>query len=351
MRNLLITLDYPPNRGGVARYLEALVKTFHDEFTVWSQIPTGDQSVRRVSLVRGGIKPSWLPSLVEIVVRSRSYDRVWISHIHPLGLVAYLAKFITRKPYIVILHGFDFRLALRNPWKRFWTGLILSRAEQIICNTQYLKLEVQRFCSSLDPVVVYPTIPDAFSEIKHEHDVCVKSHNGFRLITVARLVPRKNHVAILGAVSVLPNVQYDIVGDGSERETLEKKIDELGLGDRVKIHTEVTDAELARMYAESDAFVLVPTADAVDVEGFGIVYLEAALAGLPIIAEKLGGVSEALCEAGSIQLLDVSSDSIAKAIEELMHDRCRREAMGEANKKFAQKFTRMEQFSKLKFYV
>lgn len=352
MRNLLITLDYPPNRGGVARYLEALVKTFPDKFVVWSQISTSDKSVRRVSLVRRYVNPNWLPSLLRVIARARTYDRVWTSHIHPLGLVAYLAKLVTRKPYVVILHGLDFHLGLRNPWKRFLTKLILSRADRIICNTQYLKQEARKFCVGLEPMVVYPTITDALDEIKFALErESVRSRDGFKLLTVARLVSRKNHGAVLDAVSTLSNVRYDIVGDGPERHRLEQQIERLNLVGRVKIHTEVSDDELAKMYSNADAFVLVPISDAVDVEGFGIVYLEAAQAGLPIIATKTGGVSEALSSSGSIQLADSTPASIAKAIEELVRNPRRCKAMGESNRKFARRFTRREQLSKLKSYV
>ena len=351
MRNLLITIDYPPNRGGVARYLEALVKTFPDKFKVWSSVKTDDESVRHVGLIRQWVNPSWFPAVIEVTTRARSYDRIWTSHIHPLGFVVYIAKFFTKKPYVVILHGLDFRLGIRNPWKSFWTKKILNGADKVICNTRALTQDVRSFCEEIEPVVVYPTLPDSLVEVASKMSRSGHFTHGFKLLTVSRLVPRKNHRAVIEAVAQTSGVEYDIVGDGTERGVLERLIVELGLENRVRIHTKVSDDELVGFYERAGAFVLAPTLDKVDIEGFGIVYLEAAKAGLPIIATKMSGVAEALSLSGSIQLTNPGVAAILLAIKELESNSRKRNTMGDANKKFVKSFNREEQFSKLRSYV
>jgi len=351
MRNLLITIDYPPNRGGVARYLEALVKTFPDKFKVWSSVKTEDESVRHVGLIRQWVNPSWFPAVIEVITRARSYDRIWTSHIHPLGFVVYIAKFFTKKPYVVILHGLDFRLALRNPWKRLWTKKILNGADKVICNTRALTQDVRSFCEEIEPVIVYPTLPDFLSLTVGKSVRSRTSFQGLKLLTVSRLVKRKNHRAVIEAVAQIVGVEYDIVGDGPERESLEGLIVELGLESRVRIHAKVSDKDLMKEYEKADVFVLAPILDKIDIEGFGIVYLEAAQAGLPIIATKTLGVSEALSPTGSIQLIDPSVEAITRAIQELNGNTNHGRTMGETNKKFVKSFNREEQFSKLRSYV
>src|SRR5690349_2940226 len=99
-RLLLLTLDYPPKRGGVARYLYELVRYFGKEISVVTD-----------GLLFQHLWPHWLKALIKTVWQRRSYDLLLISHILPLGVVARWNKKLTGKPYLVIMHGMDFALA------------------------------------------------------------------------------------------------------------------------------------------------------------------------------------------------------------------------------------------------
>ncbi len=343
MRNLLLTIDYPPNRGGVARYLQALILTYPTRFEVISD-------VSKILSDHGW--PRWVRALSTLRNRRGDFDQLFISHLHPLGLVALIAKLLWRKPYVLMLHGFDFRLGLHNPWKRFLTRRVLNGASLVVCNSKALALDVQAFQLRIrKPLVVYPTLPDHLQNAVSKTTRSDHFTHRLRVLTVARLVLRKNHAAMIEAVHDLDGVEYTIVGDGPERERLQRLIREHGLEDCIHLRTDVSDEELAQAYTSADIFVLPVLPDAVDVEGFGIVYLEAAAAGLPIIATHMRGVEEALCPEGTIELDEPTPQAIASALRTLQDDPERRVWMGQANRAFVKRFSREHQFGKLESYV
>ncbi|MDA1038212.1 MAG: glycosyltransferase family 4 protein [bacterium] len=334
MRNCLITMDYPPNKGGVSRYLNTLVEGFSDKFFVLSSVELDrpKREVKHISLFSSSIWPHWLPSLVVIWKYRNEYDRVWSSHIHPLGLACCIAEKFTRKPFVIILHGMDFRLAIRNPWKKYLTVRILKRADRVICNTQYLADQIKILLPSTDPIVVFPTLPIEMLKLASVYDDA--SDRPMRLLTVARLVSRKNHLSVLEALRSVPEVEYTIIGDGPMKDVLQEFIKTHNLENRVKLLDKISDEGLLEQYERNDVFILAPIPNERDVEGFGIVYLEAGYAGLPIITTDIPGVNEAVHTTGSISLKDPTAQNIRFAIEEIKSDPERRKKMGEINRVF-----------------
>ena len=145
MKWTLITHDYPPKRGGVARYLEALVKTCECiELEYLKKLPN------RISLL-------WF-----VYNRMKRSEGIITSHVLPIGTMCWLASKIAKKPYVVILHGMDFDLACRSVWKRWLLRQILKRAKTIVTNTKALDLEVSTFTHRMDIEFVYPTVTDGF---------------------------------------------------------------------------------------------------------------------------------------------------------------------------------------------
>ncbi len=120
------------------------------------------------------------------------------------------------------------------------------------------------------------------------------------LLTVGRLQLRKGHdrvIAALGAIHAeFPGLRYLIAGDGAERGRLESLASEHGVRDLVVFLGPVTDEDLPRLYAACDVFLMPSRQIGADVEGFGIVYLEAAAVGKPTIGGRSGGVGEAISD-------------------------------------------------------
>ncbi|HSM37290.1 MAG TPA: glycosyltransferase family 4 protein [Longimicrobiales bacterium] len=142
-----------------------------------------------------------------------------------------------------------------------------------------------------------------------------------RILTVTRLdlgTPRKNVDGVLRALSLLPpgtDVVYTVVGDGEERARLEALAAELGVAGITRFVGFVDREELADIYADSDLFILASRASANDVEGFGIVYLEASATGTPVICSRAGGAVDAVEEgANGVVIADSEPPTIADAI-------------------------------------
>ena len=96
-RLLLLTIDYPPRQGGVARYLFALKTYLGEQMTVVAD-----------GLLFVAIWPQWLRAFGPLFSLRKSYDLLLVSHVLPLGLVAWINQRLSRKPYLVFLHGMDF---------------------------------------------------------------------------------------------------------------------------------------------------------------------------------------------------------------------------------------------------
>ena len=168
------------------------------------------------------------------------------------------------------------------------------------------------------------------------------------LLTVSRFVARKGHVKVLEAIKDLPNVTYKIVGDGPAEEMIERKIIELGLEDRVELLGRLDDQELVEAYQAADVFVMPTTKTKYDREGFGIVYLEAQLFGLPVIATHHPGVDEAVIDRGTGFLIEDQPELIRDTIKKLANDKELRTRMGKAGREFVLGgFTREKQMSQL----
>jgi phosphatidylinositol alpha-1,6-mannosyltransferase len=133
------------------------------------------------------------------------------------------------------------------------------------------------------------------------------------LITVGRLVRRKNVDTVLRALAELPPLRYVIVGDGPERTRLESLAKSLRLP-HVDFVGEVSDAQLHALFARARLFVMVPRISADDFEGLGLVYYEAHGHGVPVLASNNGGVPEAVGDAGVLINTPEDVNAVAEAI-------------------------------------
>ena len=148
------------------------------------------------------------------------------------------------------------------------------------------------------------------------------------LLSVGRLVARKGHSEVLRAIAILSKkfmeLRYVVVGDGPEKAALEKQVgQQLGLDDQVSFVGEVDDASLANWYRRADLFVMpsqhLPSLR--EVEGFGIVYLEASAFGLPVVATRSGGIPEAVLHDHTGLLVDPSDpEDLTIKLQRLISD-------------------------------
>jgi phosphatidylinositol alpha-1,6-mannosyltransferase len=167
------------------------------------------------------------------------------------------------------------------------------------------------------------------------------------LLTVARLVERKGHLKVLDALAKVPNATYHIVGDGPMLGAIQAKVNELGLGDRVTITTNAGDEQLPDIYRAADVFVMPTTKTEHDREGFGIVYLEAQLFGVPVIATRHPGVDEAVHDGEGGILVSDSPQELLAALERLKDQTTRSKFGARGRASVTHYFTREQQMYKL----
>jgi len=156
------------------------------------------------------------------------------------------------------------------------------------------------------------------------------------LLSVGRLQRRKGHDLAIEAIGRLGSsvpLTYLIAGDGAERGRLEALVAQHRLQDRVHFLGELSARDLPRYYAACDIFLLPNRIDEGDVEGFGMVFLEAAAAGRPTIGGRSGGVPEAMLDRETGVLVSGTDiGELAAAIHDLASSPEKRHAMGVAGR-------------------
>lgn len=366
---LLITPDFLPSRGGVARYLGLFAEYFHDRLRVIaspiekgtllppSNSPLGQGGgttypIERKPLLSKRIWPRWFTSVRILIKESKSYRCVITSHVLPFGTAAMVAKRFTKKPYIVITHGMDVRLALRS--KKSLTSRVLSNAYLVIANSNALAQELQQEFGLKNILTIYPCVDPKF--VQRATNVASET---FRLVSVSRLIDRKGHERVLQALALLKlngsllNFRYTIIGDGPMRQSLESLSIELDLASQVIFKGDLSDTDLQACYADADVFVLPVKNDPIDKEGFGMVYLEAAAYGVPSIATNMSGVNEAVLDGETgILVPDGNIEELSRALYQLAISEELRAKLGNAARaRVLSTFTPKEQFSKLEPYL
>jgi phosphatidylinositol alpha-1,6-mannosyltransferase len=160
------------------------------------------------------------------------------------------------------------------------------------------------------------------------------------VLTVGRLQKRKGHDMMIRALravrEAVPGVLYVVLGDGDEAAALRLLAEREGAADDVQFLGEAGDDLLVDCYQQCDLFALPNRRVGGDIEGFGMVLLEAQACGKPVLAGASGGTAEAVNEpeTGRVVRCD-NPDTLAAAVIELLSDRDRLERMGEAARRWA----------------
>lgn len=147
--------------------------------------------------------------------------------------------------------------------------------------------------------VINPGIPDELFDLSLPVKALRAPNGPVRLLTVSRLnESRKSVDQVIRAIAELPHggFCYDIAGDGELRPGLERLAQDLGVEKQVRFHGRVSNQELYKLYSEANLFLLTSRLEPGNVEGFGIVYLEANVFGIPVLACRNGGTTDAVSE-------------------------------------------------------
>ncbi|MCC6442030.1 MAG: glycosyltransferase family 4 protein [Armatimonadetes bacterium] len=333
MRSLLLIHSFAPVIGGVQTLLHEICRHARPgSIEVLSEPVPGDRqfdasqpySIHRSRMLTRTpwIKPGWLPAFRSAarLCRQRPVSLLQFGVLNEVALTGVLMQAVCGVPYLVYTHGLDILVMGRNRYRRWLRRLILGRATRLVAVSGYVRetlislgvppekisvihpgVEAERFRPGLD-----------IASLRQKHGL-----EGHRVIlSVARLVERKGHAQIIRALPELirriPGLVYLIVGDGPERPSLEKLAEAMHLQPYVRFAGAVPACELPGYYNACALFALLPyeIPDSGDVEGFGMVYLEASACGKAVIGTDCGGVREAV-EDGKCGLLIPQNDRLA----------------------------------------
>ncbi|MBR0658573.1 glycosyltransferase [Neoroseomonas oryzicola] len=155
------------------------------------------------------------------------------------------------------------------------------------------------------------------------------------IASLSRLEPRKGIDQVIRALPALAvthsAIRFLVAGSGPDRARLEALAASEGVADRVRFLGRIDEAQKAALLARADLFVMPARREGNSVEGFGIVYLEAAWQGCPSLAGREGGAAEAVADGETGLLCDgADAKAVAAALDRLLADPVRLKAMGEA---------------------
>lgn len=258
------------------------------------------------------------------------------------GLVAALIKKTHGIPYKVFVHGEDVNIAKTSRELTTVTKYVLDHSSQVIANSNFSRMlltddwsqPAEKIC------VVHPCVnTNDFSQQEH----IPSNPDSLRLLTVGRLQARKGQDTVIQALNDLsgffPSVNYTIAGDGGDKPRLESMARDLGVEDRVHFIGSVNDSDLRGLYASHDIFVLANRSIGRDVEGFGIVLLEAQAAGLPVIAGNSGGTSDTFIDKKTGFLINATDHhELVETIKNYLSNHTQRERIGRDGRAHVQRY-------------
>jgi phosphatidylinositol alpha-1,6-mannosyltransferase len=264
------------------------------------------------------------------------------------GWIAWFWGVICRKPYV--LHCFGDEIALY--WDARVAGhlmrFVARRAARITVISHYSAAKLKALGLPDDRIVlVYPGVSWSARADDPEgtRDTSDDRQRRPVLLTVGRLVTRKGHDRVITALpkilARIPGVEYVIVGTGSEERRLRRLAEELGVASAVTFVGGVPQQATRHYYQRCDVFVH-PNRELEngEVEGLGIVFLEASACGVPVIGGNSGGTPDAIQDGVTGFLVDPNSvEEIADRIIFLLENPVIRTRMGRAGQDWAAQFT------------
>ncbi len=367
-RLLLLTDFFPPKTGGIENYLYGLFRNFphpQDLFVVAQKCPGDldfDQelpfSVFRRNLLIPFLFPQWLLTFffVTRLVVQKKIDVLLCSRALFPGLVGILIKRILGKPFFVFTYAQEILIWQEDRKNRKKLRRVMQEAGKIITISNFSKrILLDLGVSEEKIVVVSPAVDFArfyYASENSQRIEAIKEKCGLKnkkvILTVGRLASRKGQDQVIRAMpqilSEVPNAVYLVAGEGEERENLENLVRERNLQEKVIFSGKVKNEDLPYYYAQASVFVMPSRATAKDVEGFGMVFLEAQSGGIPVIAGKKGGAEDAMQDGKTGFLVDAeNTQEIADKIILLLKDKQLRKEMGEKGQEFAKHFSWQKQ--------
>jgi len=344
-RHLLVTNDYPPKIGGIQQYLWELWRrldptTFEVHTTPYKGTAAFD--AEQAYTVHRSKEPflipyPWLPKRINEAAEAFDAGLVVLDPAVPLGMIGPSLD----RPYVAVLHGAEVTVPGRLPVAKQSLTRVLRNAHGVISAGEYALAEAERAVGRpLENVVIPPGVdtsrytpisPQLRSATRAKYNV---EPDDQLILSVSRLVPRKGMDTLIDVAARLrpafPKLRVLIAGSGRDENRLQRRITSSGAP--VQLLGRVPEEDKAALYSSADIFTMLCRNRwaGLEQEGFGIVFLEAAAAGVPQIAGSSGGAAEAVAheETGVVVASDMSVNDLAEQFALLLTDEDRRKEMG-----------------------
>lgn len=344
MAILVVTWNYPPRRGGIENLIASLcreLKARHSVHIITAYAPAADRAEDDVfrapipGLVAFAIYALWRGTI--LLARNRGIVVVFGGSVLAAPLVVLLARLFGRRA-VAQAHGLD--IIHRNFFYQQLCVRCLKYCDHVVANSRCTSQLAQAQGVLRERIAVIPPGVDPIRFGEPSDIDTVKQNWGVKdrriILFVGRLAKRKGvkefiESSLVQIVREIPAVCFLVVGDnpGESLVHRENTVSEIKamiatarMEDHVRLLGSLSDDDVVKMYQISDLVVLPALDIENDVEGFGIVALEAAAAGKPVVATRVGGIPDAV-EDGKSGLLVEPGDynSLNEVITSLLKDR------------------------------
>ncbi|MBS1817563.1 MAG: glycosyltransferase family 4 protein [Acidobacteria bacterium] len=354
MRILLLAQVYPPSRGGTGRWMSELYSRLPGCDVV---VGTGGRSGNprgngRVALANVPLDfASWgltspkaaVQHAASLIKASRLVSRQRAEQVHcakalPEGLLGVALSVLHRVPFVCYAHGEELTLAGTSRELRALTHLVLRRASRVVANSNFTRqLLVTDWHVPEDRLVVMHPGVDTTRFAPAAPDAAVRAALGWGsrpvVLTVGALQKRKGQDTLIRALrairAAIPDVLYVMAGSGPDREDLENLARSEGVEDSVQFRGNASEDDLLACYQQCDLFALPNRQIGWDVEGFGMVLVEAQACGKPVVAGASGGTLDTFMPGVTGELANTENpQALAETVIALLGDAERLRTMG-----------------------
>lgn len=355
-KTLVLSEIFPPVKGGSGRWLWEVYTRIHDNNIIVAagdseesyQVDcASDLKTYRINLSSSswGIKSSiglkfyWrVYKQIKKIINQDAIEAVHCGRCLPEGVIGYLINKTIQIPYICYVHGEDVETAATSRELRWIVNKVLGGATYLVCNSRNTSdIVLNKWKVHANKVkVVHPGV-DTQCFVPATNDSSVRDSLGWGsrpvILTVGRLQERKGHdmmiKALMSIKEAFPNVLYAIIGEGEQRNALDKLVSDLGLQDNVMFMSGLSDDKMIQCYQQCNVFILPNRTVGRDIEGFGMVLVEAQACAKPVIAGNSGGTAETMLVNKSGYIVDCTSvNAISEKILLLLSDKKLNEEMG-----------------------
>jgi phosphatidylinositol alpha-1,6-mannosyltransferase len=360
VKSLLISSAYfPPQIGGISRMMEEICIALGPSWvSCFTGVPQTQAISPRLASIRIHRRPSAFTgnqlmrnlslacALSEIVARDRPRV-VQLSTCNEGYLGLQLQRWF-KLPFIVYAHGNEILAAIDSVWDK--PRLALKKAACVLANSNYTAGLLQRAGVAPEAITILPLGCDIdrfrprTPNLQLRRKVLGDRAQGPVILTVGGLVERKGQDMVIRSLPAVcqrvPDATYLIVGAGPFKERLDKLAAELGVRDRVIFAGSVPDEELPDFYAMCDVFAMPSRARLAshDVEGFGLVFLEANACAKPVVAGRSGGIEDAVVDGFTGLVVDPSDvRDVSQALIRLLTDSELRGRLGQQGRNRVEK--------------